>query len=228
MRYTNKHRTAPEPPSPTVVDFGNATGMSDGRLLALFAEGFRGWSVGRVAVRVRHGHGADFSGSCRSLLTIGDDGPRFANQRIFVNVGRHLRYPYRMATHVARRARPSQPYSIELGDAYQLATFVFMHELYHLLVARAGRDRRRKEAECDRFAARHLAGRFHAAVRREDGRRAPRAEWDFQDLERFVAAARDPGRGIIVLAPRQAASSGAGGRIIRGLRGEAGTGRRRA
>jgi hypothetical protein len=167
------------------IDFGNTTELSSDRLLALFLEGLRGWSVGRITVRVRYSRGADFSGTCF-----------YADKRVFVNIGRHLMYPYRMDTNIARaKTRGSawrRPlYSIELKDAYQLSLFVFMHELYHLLVKRAGRNTRQKEAMCDRYAARHLADRFHTPIRRETGERAPRVEWDFQELERFVAAARD-------------------------------------
>jgi len=167
------------------IDFGNTTELSSDRLLALFLEGLRGWSVGRITVRVRYSRGADFSGTCF-----------YADKRIFINIGRNLKYPYRMDSNLARaqtygRVWRRPLYSIELKDAYQLALFVFMHELYHLLVKRAGRNTRQKEAMCDRFAARHLVDRFHAPVRRDTGERAAREEWYFQDLERFVAAARD-------------------------------------
>ncbi len=167
------------------IDFGNSTELSSDRLLTLFLEGLRCWSVGRITVRVRYSRGADFSGTCF-----------YADKRIFINIGRHLRYPYRMDTNIARaKTRGSvwlRPlFSIELKDAYQLAVFIFMHELYHLLVKRAGRNTRQKEAMCDRFAARHVVDRFGAAIRRNTGERALRSEWDFQDLERFVAAARD-------------------------------------
>ena len=167
------------------IDFGNTTKMSSDRLLALFLEGLRGWSVGRITVRVRFSRGADFSGTCF-----------YSDKRVFINVGRHLKYPYRMETNIARartigRVWRRPLYSVEIKDDYQLALFVFMHELYHLLVKRAGRNTRQKEAMCDRFAARHLVDRFHAPVCRDTGERAPRDEWDFQDLDRFVAAARD-------------------------------------
>ncbi len=167
------------------IDFGNSTQMSSDRLLALFLEGLRGWSVGRITVRVRYSRGADFSGTCF-----------YADKRVFINIGRHVKYPYRMDTNIARaktrgRIWRRPLYSIEIKDDYQLALFVFLHELYHLLVKRAGRNTRQKEAMCDRFAARHLVDRFHAPIRRDTGTRALRGEWDFQDLDRFVAAARD-------------------------------------
>ncbi len=72
-----------------------------------------------------------------------------------------------------------------------MVLFVFLHELYHFLVKRARRNPRQKESMCDRFAARYLVERFGATVRDSSGRIVPREAWDFQDLERFVAAARD-------------------------------------
>lgn len=144
-----------------------------------------GWAVGSITLRVRYSRGADFSGSCY-----------YADRRIFVNLGRHLRYPYWMETHLAR-ARSNGRYwykpdcAVELKDGYQLVLFIFMHELYHLLVKRARRNTRQKESMCDRFAARFVVDRFGAAVRGPDGRPMPRADWDFQDLDRFVEAARD-------------------------------------
>jgi hypothetical protein len=65
-----------------------------------------------------------------------------------------------------------------------------MHELYHLLLKLARRNTRQKESMCDRFAARFLVERFGTAVRGPAGTRVPREEWDFQDLDGFVAAAR--------------------------------------
>lgn len=167
------------------IDFGNATNLSSDRLFDLFIDGLRGWSIGRITVRVRYSRGADFSGTCF-----------YADRRVFINLGRHLRYPYKMNTNVAKARRSGyiwrRPmYTMELRDAYQLAVFIFMHELYHLLVKRAGRNTRQKEAMCDRFAARHLINRFGLSIKSETGERIPRLSWDFQDLEGFVVAARD-------------------------------------
>ncbi len=69
--------------------------------------------------------------------------------------------------------------------------FVFMHELFHLLVNRARRNTRQKESMCDRFATRFLVDRLGAVVRGPDGKPMERGAWDFQDLDRFVEAARD-------------------------------------
>lgn len=170
----------------SIIDFQNRTHLSDDHLLSLCYAGLAGWSVGRIILRVRYSRGADFSGTCF-----------YADKRVFINLGRHLKYPYRMETNLAKVKLVDQrwrrlSYTIELRDAYELALFIFMHELFHLLVKRARRNTRQKESMCDRFAARHLVDDFGAPVRDASGRRVRRELWDFQDLEGFVAAARDP------------------------------------
>ncbi len=170
----------------SIIDFQNRTHLSDDRLLSLCYAGLAGWSVGRIILRVRYSRGADFSGTCF-----------YADKRVFINLGRHLKYPYRMETNLAKVKLVDQrwrrlSYTIELRDAYELALFIFMHELFHLLVKRARRNTRQKESMCDRFAARLLVDDFGAPVRDASGRRVRRELWDFQDLEGFVAAARDP------------------------------------
>jgi len=162
----------------------NATHLDGAELSARFGRYTTLWNTDDLEVFVRPSRGAEFSGTCR-----------YDRNRIYVNVGRRVRYPYRMGTNLAR-ARSSAghwwkpTYVIELADAYQLALFVFLHELYHWLIHRAGRNIRQKESMCDRFAARILVDDWAAAV--SDGRSRPvrRAVWDFQDLEGFVAAAR--------------------------------------
>lgn len=187
------------------MEFHNSTDLDTDTLLALIHEAADDWATGPFTVRVRYSRGADFSGTCF-----------YATQRIFINVGRHLRFPYQMGTHVARartvgRRWYKPVYAITLRNGYELVLFVFLHELYHLLVKRARRNTRQKESMCDRFAARFLVDRFEARILRPDGREAPRAEWDFQNLDGFVAGARDrrmerpqPSEH----AARQAASSG--------------------
>ena len=166
------------------IEFHNSTDLSDARLLALCREALAGWSVGTITLRVRYSRVADFSGTCF-----------YTDRRIYVNLGRHLVYPYQMGTNLARAKtvgrRWYRPlYTLELGSGYHIVLFVFLHELYHLLVKRARRNTRQKESMCDRFAARFLIERFGAVVRAPDGRRVERDEWDFQNLDRFVAAAR--------------------------------------
>lgn len=163
----------------------NSTDLTTARLQTLCDEVLAGWAVGTVTVRVRYSRGADFSGTCV-----------YSDRRIYVNLGRHLTYPYAMGTHLARAKRIGRQwykpiYAVEMRDAYQVVLFVFLHELYHLLVKRAGRNTRQKESMCDRFAARFLVDRFGGVVRSPEGHPVPRDEWDFQDLEAFVAGARD-------------------------------------
>lgn len=162
----------------------NRTELNTGRLESLILRYDRTWACGRLAVSVRYSRGADFSGTCI-----------YAKRRIHVNIGRHVAFPYRMSTCVARARSDGtfwwkDEYFMELADAYQLVLFVFLHELYHWLVKKAGHNPRQKESMCDRFAARVLADECGCVVRDSRGRRVRRESWDFQDLEGFVAAAR--------------------------------------
>ncbi|MFQ5591773.1 MAG: ImmA/IrrE family metallo-endopeptidase [Phycisphaerae bacterium] len=167
------------------IDFANTTDLCSNALLGLFRDGAAGWSLRPITVRVRYSRGADFSGTCF-----------YGERRIYVNVGRHVVYPYSMGTNLARAKsigrRWYKPiYTIELGSGYELAVFVFMHELYHLLVKRARRNTRQKESMCDRFAAKFVVSRFGSTVRDERGTVMSPSMWDYQDVEGFVAAARD-------------------------------------
>lgn len=167
------------------LEFHNSTALCSERLGELCRDGMAGWATGTVTVRVRYSRSSDFSGTCF-----------YVDRRIFVNVGRHLSFPYRMGTHLAkavsRGRRWYKPiFSIELVDAYQLVAFVFMHELYHLLVKRSGRNTRQKESMCDRFAARYVVDRFGLSVLTAGGCLVDRDTWDFQDLLGFVEGARD-------------------------------------
>lgn len=182
------------------MDFANSTTLAAEKLRGLCLAGLDGWSVGPITVRVRYSRGADFSGTCI-----------YVDRLIYVNLGRHVRYPYEMRTNLARVKTLAggwrrAVYTIRLRDGYELALFIFMHELYHLLVYRAGRNTRQKESMCDRFAARHLVDRFGCPVTTEKGERAPREAWDFQDLEGFVAAVRTR-RPLRLLPVRKAVTS---------------------
>jgi hypothetical protein len=165
------------------MDFRNSTSLDTFRLYAMFVRHTAPFAHDRLVVRVRYSRGADFSGTCY-----------YGTSRLHINVGRHNRYPFMLAAHVAR-ARCNAThwwrdlFRLELFDAYQLALFVYLHELYHYLVKAAGRCTRRKEAMCDRFATRVLVDHYGCPLRDRDGRPAPRAEWDFQRLDHFVAAA---------------------------------------
>jgi len=167
------------------IEFHNSTDLLDDTLRTLCMEGAAGWAVRTVKLYVRYSRGADYSGTCF-----------YGERRIYINLGRHVRYPYLMTTHVARAKTVGRNwhkplFTIEITDGYQLAMFVFMHELYHLLVKRARRNIRQKESMCDRFAARFLVDRFGLTMRDHEGKVVSRDEWDFQDVDGFVAAARD-------------------------------------
>lgn len=167
------------------IDYQNSTRLNSDRLLMMCRQQTIGWRTGTFTLRIRYSRGSDFSGSCY-----------YADRKIFVNLGRHLTYPYQMGTLLARGQSYGdywyKPlFTIELASGYEVVLFVFLHELYHLLTRRAGRNTRQKESMCDRFAARVLVDRYGATVRTEKGRPARREDWDFQDLERFVGAARD-------------------------------------
>ena len=164
--------------------FRNSTRLDSMRLLRMFAEGMAGWPLDGLSAWVRYTRGADYSGTC------------FTNEgRIYINIGRRLAYPYRIGTHIAPAVSHARSWSkpiftVECADAYELALFIFLHECYHWLVGRAKRNGRQKESMCDRFATRFLVQRWGCQVRCEKGYPAQRATWDFQDVERFVAAAR--------------------------------------
>jgi hypothetical protein len=119
-----------------------------------------------------------------------------------------VRYPYRLGTHVAK-ARSNrthwwrETYHIVVADAYQLVLFVYLHELYHVLVKLAGRSPRCKESRCDRFAARVLVDQYGCRITDGHGRPVPRVQWDFEDLDRMVAGPRSR-------RPRRAPMPGAG------------------
>lgn len=163
--------------------FKNTTALDDRRLRDAFVRAVDPGPITSLEVRVRYSRGSDFSGTCH-----------YTSNRLYVNLGRHLRYPYRMDTYLARAVSSKgawfKPlYSIELADGYQVVLFVLLHEYYHWLVQRARRNTRQKESMCDRYAARVLVEQYGAAVRDPGGRLVARASWDFQDLERFVAPA---------------------------------------
>jgi len=165
------------------MDFRNSTDLDDTRLYAMFLRHTTPYRHDRLSVRVRHSRSADFSGTCY-----------YREGRILVNLGRRNRYPYVMDTNLAkalttRTGWRRELYNVTLADAEQLALFVYLHELFHYLVKRAGRSPRRKEAMCDRFAARVLVDHYHCPVRTVSGGLVPRETWDFKDLDAFVADA---------------------------------------
>jgi len=166
------------------MQFRNSTQLDSARLEALFRRCAAPWPLDGLDVRVRYTRSTPFSGVCF-----------YRTGRIHVNVGRRVRYPYRLRTHVARPRTTRRGwwrplYVLELRDPYQLATFIFLHELYHWLIRKARRNVRQKEGRCDRFAARGVIRAFGLTMLDECRRPAAAEEWDFQDLDGFVAAAQ--------------------------------------
>lgn len=166
------------------MDFQNTTSLDTDKLRDMIARATVDWPTHDLHVCVRYSRGAEFSGTCY-----------YSKAQIYINLGRNNAYPYMMQTHIARAQSNKRQwwrelYSVEVGDAYQLVLFVFLHELYHWLVKKARRNVRQKEGRCDRFATRVLVDAYGAAVRDMQGNPPPRSQWDFQDLDGFVAAAR--------------------------------------
>ncbi|TWT40895.1 hypothetical protein RAS1_35810 [Phycisphaerae bacterium RAS1] len=168
------------------MDFTNDTALESARLHELFVRYTHPYPHERLCVRVRYSRRSAFSGSCY-----------YREGRIFINLGRRNRYPYVICTHVAR-ARSfgthwrREAYKLTVTDAYELALFIYRHELFHHLVHAAGRCVRRKESMCDRFATRVLVDHFACPLLDSSGSLVARAAWDFQDLDGFVSAAAPP------------------------------------
>ncbi len=163
--------------------FRNTTALDSARLLHDFERFSRPYRHDGLSVFVRDSRGADFSGRCC-----------YAGSRIYVNLGPRNSYPYLLGTHVAK-ARSSRThwwrevYRLVLSEPHQLAVFIYLHEFYHYLVKAAGRNPRRKEAMCDRFATRVLVDEFGCALTTRGGRSVRRSAWDISDVDRFVARA---------------------------------------
>jgi hypothetical protein len=165
--------------------FKNSTHLESRNLKRMIRDAINGWPCDKLNVSVRYSRGAEFSGTCC-----------YTTDRIYVNLGRKNTYPYQLLTHIARPQSNRthwwrEAFSVELAAPGQLVLFVFLHEFYHWLVKKARRNVRQKEARCDRFATRVLVDHCGATVRDSAGRRVDRSAWDFQDLDGFVAAARE-------------------------------------
>ena len=170
----------------------NRTLLDTDRLDGWFRRCAVGWPLQDLRVFVRYSRSSPFSGSCR-----------YRTRSITINLGRQVQYPYALKTFVApartivlhgERYWTRPYYLVHLRDGYQLAVFLFMHELYHWLIKLARRNTRQKEGRCDRFAVRALVDHMGCRVVDADGAPVPRETWDFQDLDGFVSAARFPRR----------------------------------
>ncbi len=165
------------------MQFQNRTSLDSARLHRLLVDHTAPFRHDRLVVCVRNSRGAPFSGVCY-----------YREARILINLGRDNAYPYSLSTHLAKARSRRWGWSRELfrlavADAFQLVLFVYLHELYHYLIAAAGRTPRRREAMCDRFATRRLVDAFGCEVTDVSGRSVDRSLWDFQELESFVGAA---------------------------------------
>lgn len=165
------------------MEFRNSTHLDDTRLYGMFLRHTAPYRHDRLVVRVRYSRGADYSGTCF-----------YQDARIFINIGRRNRYPYALATGIAKAHTTGngwrrELYTLHIINAEQLALFIYLHELFHYLLKQARRSPRRKEAMCDRFAARVLVDDYGCRVTDGVDRRIPRNAWDFKDLDAFVAAA---------------------------------------
>ncbi len=165
------------------MDFRNATDLDGTRLKSLFLRHTWPYRHDKLTIRVRYSRGAEFSGTCY-----------YATSRLFINLGRRNAYPYLLGTHIARSVSNRrywwrETYRLVIADAYQLALFVYLHELYHFLVKAAGRNPRRKESMCDRFATRVLVDYYGAGVQNAQGRVVRRSDWDVRDVHACVAGA---------------------------------------
>ncbi len=206
------------------MEFANSTDLDSARLERLFRRHAAPYRHDRLKVRVRYSRGADFSGTCF-----------YAHACIFVNLGRHNTYPYVLGAQIAKsRSNRThwwrETYRLVVADGYQLALFVFLHELYHYLVKLAGRSPRRKEARCDRFAARALVDYYGVRVLDARGRPVARERWDFQDLDALVATAPKVGvQGMLFagFGPREIPVVSGGVRAARSRRRDASSRKRR-
>ena len=166
------------------MEFSNSTALDDLQLHRMILRYTAPYRHDKLCVAVRYSRGADFSGTCY-----------YQEARIFVNIGRHIRFPYTLGTNIAKARSNNthwwrETYHLTVADGYQLALFVYLHELYHYLVKLAGRSPRRKESRCDRFAARALVDDFGSQVTDSRGKPVLRQLWDFQDLDRLVSKTR--------------------------------------
>ena len=146
------------------MDLHNSTSLDTERLHNMFVRHSLPYRHDKLKVRVRYSRGAEFSGTCY-----------YGHAQILVNLGRHNRYPFTLATGIAK-ARSNRTH--------------WWRPTYRLTVADAAkRSPRRKEAMSDRFATRVLVDCYGCRVCDTSGRRVARETWDFKDLDAFITAA---------------------------------------
>jgi hypothetical protein len=168
----------------------NHTTLATERLVGMFLRAAGQWSPLALNVVVRYARSAIYSGTFAAHP-----------DRIYINLGRNNRYPLQIDTaiaraHSARGCWWKPTYHVVAENEYQLALFIFLHELYHYLIHRAQRNPRKKEAMCDRFAVRYLVDHCRLEVFDSAKRPVARDEWLFQNLDRFVATPQVASRTI--------------------------------
>lgn len=162
------------------MDFRNRTSLLDTRLYPLILRHTEPFDHSAIRVRFKHSRGAQFSGSCY-----------YRTSTLNVNISPRNSYPYALSTHVARPQSNAthwwrELYELTLADAYQLALFIYLHELCHYLIKRAGRSVKRREGACDRFAARVLIDQYGCPLRDSHGREPPRDSWDILNFDSLL------------------------------------------
>jgi len=162
----------------------NTTTLDTLTLLRRFASAMDDWPLDGLRVWVRASRGADYSGTCYTR-----------EGRIYINLAPRLTFPYELHVQIVpgkttRGVWRRPTCTVAVANAYDLCTFIYLHECYHWLIQRARRNGRCKEAMCDRFATRHLVDACNCTVRDARSRPVPRSAWDIQDLDAFVARAR--------------------------------------
>ncbi len=162
----------------------NRTELDSRKIEAMLLRATTGWDVPKLRVTIRYSRTTKYSGTFMSNPP-----------RIYVNIGKHNRYPMKIETSIARAKSIGRywwkpAYHIRVETPYQLVLFVFLHEFYHYLIHRARRNPYRKEAMCDRFAVKYLIE--HCKLKVYDSSNTPikKSIWLFQDLEEFVTNAR--------------------------------------
>ena len=165
------------------MDFRNRTNLLDTRLYPLILRHTEPFDHSYLRVRFKNSRGAPFSGSCY-----------YRTSTLNINLSPRNTYPFALATHVARPQSNAthwwrELYELTLADAYQLALFIYLHELCHYLIKRAGRSVKRREGACDRFAARVLVDHYGSSLRDSHGREPARDSWDILNLDALLSDA---------------------------------------
>ena len=140
------------------MDFKNTTTLDSNLLRETGESAVAGWPTDPLVVRVRWSRGAEFSGTCV-----------YATHRLYINLGRHLQYPYRMETHCARGrkawGRYYKPRSfLELCDEHGLYVVDEANVESHALMQTLSKDPRFEHAILDRILRMVRRDRNHPSI----------------------------------------------------------------